>query len=281
MICFCQAGDEASREEGEEVKRGFLGVMVGEVKPEVRAQVPLESNQGLLVRMVAPGSPAERAGIKAHDILLKVKDRTLFSQTEFVSLIENSRPGSEVEVVWMHRGLERRAKVALGEAAGRKNAEPGEGESLALNAVEWVEKLNAIMRTLQENPEAVDAVDRMLHPQGEGDWRDGPLFNLNAGQNYRLICTDDEGSVEICEHDGAKYVKVFDRRDRLLFQGPFTTPEEKAEVPAAIRQRVEKVESTCGELARRRKARDLAAPSAPAQRETAPPAAAPEPASPP
>lgn len=280
VICHCRADNEAPPEAQEAINtKGFLGVMVGEVEPEVRAQVLLEPNQGLLIRMVAPGSPADTAGIKTHDILLKIKDRIVFSQKEFVSLVESSSPGAEVEVVWMRRGMKQSAKVVLGGA--KVQSSTVSGETPVLDPTEWVAKLSAIIRTLQENPAAVEAVDRMLHGSADVDWQNHPLTKAGS---YRIVCADSEGSVEICEHDGVKRVKVYDREDREIFSGLFSTPEQKAAAPAAIRRRVEKAEAVCGELTRQRKIREISPiPTAPAQKQAPPPAvpATPEPALPP
>jgi hypothetical protein len=62
----------------------------GPVTPEVRAQIDIPENQGLLVRQVVPDSPASKAGLKEFDILLRANDGDLHEMRDLVDLVKTA-----------------------------------------------------------------------------------------------------------------------------------------------------------------------------------------------
>ena len=58
-----------------EPPKHWIGILGGPVTDELRAQIDIPADQGVLVRQVVPDSPADKAGLKAFDILLKANDR--------------------------------------------------------------------------------------------------------------------------------------------------------------------------------------------------------------
>src|SRR5262245_4815219 len=67
----------------------FVGVGIEPLHPAFAAQIPntFAKGQGLLVVQVGEGSPAEKAGIKVHDILMTLGDQRLFSQDQLSKLV--------------------------------------------------------------------------------------------------------------------------------------------------------------------------------------------------
>ena len=57
-----------------------------------------------------------------------------------------------------------------------------------------------------------------------------------------MVFSDDEGSLELTSKDGAKTLVAKDAKGESLFAGPVTTPEERAALPASVRERLEKLE---------------------------------------
>lgn len=68
----------------------FVGVGVNPVDDTVRAHLSLPAGEGLVVNQVAGGSPAEKAGIKTHDILLSFGDTALRTNEDLVSAVQNA-----------------------------------------------------------------------------------------------------------------------------------------------------------------------------------------------
>jgi serine protease Do len=66
----------------------WIGVSVSGIEPALRSQLKLPQNQGLLVIEVMKDSPASKAGIKVHDILLSVAGKPLDSQEKLVEVVQ-------------------------------------------------------------------------------------------------------------------------------------------------------------------------------------------------
>lgn len=80
-------------------KRTF-GVQVGPPDEALSAQLDLGKDEGLLVREVAEGSPAAKAGVRRHDILLRMNGKPVTGGAEFRREVrEHLEKGFELEVV--------------------------------------------------------------------------------------------------------------------------------------------------------------------------------------
>jgi len=74
----------------------------------------LSNGQGVVVAMVAEGSPAAKAGLKVHDILLSYGNQKLFSPRQLVGLVRQDKAGHEVALSIAREGKPLTVKVTLG-----------------------------------------------------------------------------------------------------------------------------------------------------------------------
>ena len=97
----------------------FLGVGVEPLHPAFWAHLRdvLEHSQGLLVAQVAKDSPADKAGVKEHDILMTYGDQKLFSPGQLVGLLHADKAGNQVRLGIMRDGKTQEIMVTLGEHA--------------------------------------------------------------------------------------------------------------------------------------------------------------------
>jgi len=95
----------------------FLGVMVEELHPAFGTHLPGSGakGQGLMVEDVGKDSPAGKAGMKSHDILMTYDDQKLFTPEQFVKLIHSDKPGREVSFGIIREGKSQNVKVQLGQ----------------------------------------------------------------------------------------------------------------------------------------------------------------------
>jgi uncharacterized coiled-coil protein SlyX len=91
-----------------------LGVSLApEVPAALRAHLKLGAEEGLLVASVAAGSPAEKAGIKEYDLLLKVGDQSLTRPGELVEAVQKAGEASQtVKLEVLSAGERRVVEVA-------------------------------------------------------------------------------------------------------------------------------------------------------------------------
>ncbi len=81
-----------------EVQRGQIGVSIQDITPELAEAMQIKAWSGALVSNVMRGSPAERAGLRAGDVISRVNDHAISSGTELRNRIGMMRPGEEVRL---------------------------------------------------------------------------------------------------------------------------------------------------------------------------------------
>lgn len=82
----------------------WLGVVLDEVSEAVASQLPIEPGTGLIVEHVTPDSPAAKAGLQKHDVLLRLGDQVLIAPKQLQTLVANRRAGDTVEVHILRKG---------------------------------------------------------------------------------------------------------------------------------------------------------------------------------
>lgn len=109
------------KEKGE-VTRGWLGVMIQKVTPELAKQFGLEKSEGALVAQVMEGSPAKKAGIKREDIIIEFDHKKIHKMSELPRIVANTPVGKRVEVKVIRQGREKELKVMVAELKEEKVA---------------------------------------------------------------------------------------------------------------------------------------------------------------
>jgi membrane-associated protease RseP (regulator of RpoE activity) len=94
---------EAEADEKAEPKT-WLGVVLNELSPAVASQLPVDPGTGLIVEHVTPDSPAAKAGLQKHDVLVRLGDQVLIAAKQFQTLVANRKPGDTVEIAFLRKG---------------------------------------------------------------------------------------------------------------------------------------------------------------------------------
>ncbi len=97
------------------VSRGQLGVNIQEVSQPLAQSFGLGAARGALVVRVTPGGSAEKAGLQAGDIILKVNDKNIESSKELPVVIGAMKPGIKVSLVIWRKGHEKSFSAVLDE----------------------------------------------------------------------------------------------------------------------------------------------------------------------
>jgi len=97
------------------VTRGWLGVMIQDVTPELAKQFDLEEAKGALVSEVAAGGPAEKGGVERGDVILAFDGVPVDKMHQLPRLVAQRKPEKEVKVKVLRKGKEKTLTVVLGE----------------------------------------------------------------------------------------------------------------------------------------------------------------------
>ena len=95
------------------VTRGRLGVRIGEVTRDVAESLGLGAARGAEVSMVEPGGPAEKAGIKVGDIILKFNGQAIDKTPDLPRLVGSTPVGSRATVTLWRRGQQIEVPVTI------------------------------------------------------------------------------------------------------------------------------------------------------------------------
>jgi len=85
------------------VSRGWLGVITGDINPEVVDTLKLSVDHGVLVKEVFKASPAAKAGLEAGDVVTEVAGQTVRTPRELVNVVAALKPESQT-VIAVQRG---------------------------------------------------------------------------------------------------------------------------------------------------------------------------------
>jgi serine protease Do len=111
------------REDGR-VRRGYLGVQLHELSPDLAAMLKLEEPRGALVVDVPPGEAAALAGLRRWDVITGVQDEPIADGDELVQTISALRPGREVRLSLLRDGRPLTVSAHLGERRAERRPEP-------------------------------------------------------------------------------------------------------------------------------------------------------------
>jgi serine protease Do len=121
--------------------RGFLGVQMFDLDEQIRASIGYGGESGVLVMRAVPGSPAEAAGVKSGDVLLRFDGRELSSASQLLSLVQSARIDAKVKLTLWRRGEVIELEAIIKETGdvplspGLPPEEPGTGPDPVIGAV--------------------------------------------------------------------------------------------------------------------------------------------------
>jgi putative serine protease PepD len=91
----------------------FLGISGNDLTPQTAQRFDLTTKQGALVMDVSPGGPADKAGLKARDIIVKLGDTAIAGMGDLIGAIRSHKIGESVEVTYIRDGKQATVRVTL------------------------------------------------------------------------------------------------------------------------------------------------------------------------
>jgi serine protease Do len=102
------------REKGR-VSRGRIGVVIQEVTRDLATSFGLDRPRGALVNSVEKGSPADKAGVEATDIIVAFDGKPVESSSDLPRIVGSTRPGSQSSLEVWRKGQTRKLNIAVAE----------------------------------------------------------------------------------------------------------------------------------------------------------------------
>lgn len=95
------------------VSRGRIGVQIEQVSKEVAESIGLGKPIGALVRSVEAGSPAEKAGVEAGDIIIKFDGKAIEKTSDLPRMVGSTKPGTKSSMTVFRRGASKELSVTV------------------------------------------------------------------------------------------------------------------------------------------------------------------------
>jgi membrane-associated protease RseP (regulator of RpoE activity) len=234
----------------------FLGVVSSEIPEMLGDHLGLKPDEGIIVRSLMPDGPAAKAGIAINDVITRVGDHAITSPAELSKCISGKKPGETITVELIHKGKPAKVEVTLGNRPPNvAAADPRALQNFNLEELpaELAERIRGAIEgnlggldlqlgddAAQFKPQMEDAMRELKERMAGGFMLpDAPPergIQLNAGATFRM--KDPEGSIEIKSNDGGKEVTIRDNADKIIWNGPWDTAQDKAAAPDDVRKRV-------------------------------------------
>ncbi|NDB43679.1 MAG: PDZ domain-containing protein, partial [Betaproteobacteria bacterium] len=126
-ISFAIPMDEAMRVSEQlrsngRVTRGRIGVQIEPVTKELAESIGLGKAQGALINRIEPGAPADKAGLEAGDVILKIDGKQIEKSADLPRLVGNTKPGTKSTLTVFRRGATKELSIVIAELEPEKVA---------------------------------------------------------------------------------------------------------------------------------------------------------------
>lgn len=256
------AAAEAKEEPAAEAA-AYLGVESSQVPEMLAEHLGLKPGEGVFIRSVMPDGPAAKAGVKEHDIILRVGGEAIGNVMDLSREVTTHKPDEVVRLDLIQKGKPGNLDVTLGtrpadfgQANNRRALDQLNLEGLPKDMADRVRgmiegNIGGLQLDLQGGaadvaPQMDGAVREMkLRLEKAMEGLNGQLvpgmpgINIQQGATMRLL--DQKGSVELKSNGDGKEVTIRDKENNITWTGPWDTEQDKAAAPDDVRQRVERL----------------------------------------
>jgi serine protease DegQ len=105
------------------VTRGWFGVEVADITPELAESLGLKGTEGAIIGAIERGSPAERSGMRLGDVIVAVNGKSVANSTATLNAIAGVTPGMSVPVKVMRRNRDVTLDIMVGKRKPRPRTE--------------------------------------------------------------------------------------------------------------------------------------------------------------
>ena len=207
--------------------RAAFGIVGDDLTPALRVYVGVE--QGVLVKSVWPGSPAEKAGVKRGDVIVQLEGQPVADRAAMAAALSSRIPGEKVRRTpesavggdRLHR------PIVVSDEIRRSFRERRRNICRLLSVLPAPLDKGAIIDELQ----AIRDLARDANPGGAG-WMVGRAGI--AAVQFR----DSEGILLLRGADNKLTLEVYDMSGKMVWRCSLNTPEECGSLPESVRTRL-------------------------------------------
>ncbi|MBP2226845.1 serine protease Do [Azospirillum agricola] len=203
----------AQLKENGKVERGWLGVKIQEVTPEIADSVGLPTAKGALVAEVTPDSPAARAGLRQGDVVLSYGGQPVETLRDLTRRVAETKAGDTIDLKVLHQGREKTVAVHIDrladttQVAAADTGKDGAATGEAVKGLKLAPLDQAARKRLGVDESVKGVVVTGLSPKAETPIRPGDVI-LRVGDETVKTPADVSRKVAEAEKAGQKAVLV-------------------------------------------------------------------------
>jgi membrane-associated protease RseP (regulator of RpoE activity) len=241
---------------GKPKDQAFLGVEVKELGNDLREQIEIDGEGGVVVGHVTKGSAAERSGIREHDVIVELDGALIQGTAGFVGSIQEREVGDEIELDIIRDGEAQEIEVALGnrgltmEWTGSQRR-PFDGEQKKDGNVFHLELkpggdggIHRFERILKGNnsEEGVKTTREHIIRRETPVIIDGRVDSIDI-RGKTMYIKSPKTNVSVVELDGVRKLIAKDKDSKIIFEGKVGEGEEFEGLPPHVKELLERTET--------------------------------------
>lgn len=166
------------------VVRGYLGVQIQPINEEIKEFLKLNSKKGAYVTKVEPGTPADNAGLKRHDVIVEMNGEPVEDPNELKFKIADIQPGTKVEIKVIRDGKEKflTAKLSELESEEEREAPAAPGKDIGLTVSELTPRLSRRLGLRTEEGLLITDVTRYSEAERKGILKYDIIIEVNRSK---------------------------------------------------------------------------------------------------
>ncbi len=196
------------------VTRGFLGINIVNVDSDRAAAFGLKSEDGAFVEQVEPGKPADKAGVKPGDTIVKVDNVPVKETRDLIGYVSGKPPGSKVQLEVVRDGkpveltanLAERRDEASGKEAEKTSSEDSSHERIGIQVTELTPQIRQMQRIKADVDGLVVVHVKEVSAAADAGIQEGDIITQVNGQ--KVGSTEEFGKV-VSRAKKGDYLKLY------------------------------------------------------------------------
>ena len=202
------------------VTRGFLGINIQNVDTDRAAAFGLKSQDGAFVESVEPGKPADKAGVRPGDTIVRVDSVPVKDTRDLIGYVSGKPPGSTVKITVIRDGKEQTLNAALAERRDEtvesdeteKMASDDSREKIGITVQELTPQMRQTQRIKPEVNGLVVVRVKEVSPAADAQIFEGDVITEVNGQ--KVTTAEDFGRI-VAKAKKGDYLKLYLYSPRL------------------------------------------------------------------
>ena len=211
------------RETGK-VVRGYLGINIQNVDQDISEAFNLKTMNGAFVQSVLPGEPADKAGVKPGDTIVRVDNVPIEDTRDLIGYVSGKAPKSAVRLTILRDGKEITTSAKLAERGGEDSVEQereagsrgGSRDKIGIQVSELTPQLRQMYR-VESSREGIVVLDvKEVSPAGEAGLREGDVITQVNG---KAIASSEDFARIVSDARKGDYLRLYIYRPQTKESG--------------------------------------------------------------